>query len=219
MAPVPQLKPFKSTCNVCLSLPLFPLSSDFLLLCGSLVVNATCANSWGARALSLFSLRFIIINNWDIFGFRSSGSLYQISSLPFSIANQAFRSAYRSRMPRPVSSSSAALLPPLPLPKAYVWTWTYARVRIRRGTINTGAAPIFQAPFFLETATKTAATAAPRAINTLHMAPAFCRVLLGLGSPGTAVAIFSVLYSGFVFISSLKIYAAWRGWRVAVKMT
>lgn len=175
MAPVPLLKSSKSTCNVCLSLPLFPISlfPDFLLISPSLVVSATCANSWGARALSLFSLWFIIINNWDIFGFRSSGSLYHISSLPFSIANQAFRSAYRSRMPRPVSGSSAVLLLPLPLPKAYIWTWTYACVHIHRGTINVGAAHIFLAPLLSETATKTAVTAAPRAINTLHMVPAF----------------------------------------------
>jgi len=35
---------------------------------------------------------------------------------------------------------------------------------------------------------------------------------LGLGSPGTAMAIFRALYSGFLLILSLKSFAAWRGW-------
>ena len=148
MAPIPQLKPLKSSCKVCLFLPLFLVSSDFLLITHSLVVSATCANSWGTHALSLFFLWFIIINNWDIFGFRSSGSLYQTSSLPFSVANQAFRSAYRSRTPCPVCGSAAALLLPLPLPKTHIWTWTYAYMHKSRGIINMGAAHIFQAPLF-----------------------------------------------------------------------
>lgn len=84
-----------------------------------------------------------------------------------------FRSAYRSRMPCPVSALFAVVLLLLPLPKAYIRASTYACVHIHRGTINTGAAPTFQVPLLLETAAQTAATAAPRAINTLHMAPAF----------------------------------------------